>query len=350
VDANNPDLELKYKENNITLYKVHFKNRNIKLIDYFSNIKELFKLSKIIRTEKVDILYGHDFFSAFIIRLCYLLCFLQFYHVKKVYISIHNLLFWLKKQHNLINRFLSIFTNKIVCVSNSVMEYSLKYDKIKKSKYEVIYNGIDVNEFVFSDDYRNSIRTEYNFEKDLLIIGTIGTISFRKGHHILIKAFKKFRLSHPNSLLVIFGGFRNIDGEDNIKNEIDKLINGLGLCDYVKILKPRLDIHKAYSMFDIFVMPSIVEGFGLSLVEAMSCSSLTIASDIPPFKEILAHKKTGILFKSEDEDDLLRVLNEMYNLNDIDKNKLKNNARLSVIQNLSSEKMGKQFAELYENL
>jgi len=348
VDEQNPKLVKAYEDAGIKLIRLNFKNRNLGLIDLYANLKQLLKLSNEVRREKVDILYGHDFFSAFIVRVTYLLCFLKGYRIRKLYISLHNLLFWLKPTHHLINRFLALFTDKIICVSQSLFKFSLNTDKINLNKYEVIYNGIDTEEYKYDLINRNELRKEYGISENTFVFGAIGSISFRKGHLFLIKAFKKFQETHPDSLLVIFGGYREIDGDLEIKSEVENYITLHKLNERIRILKPRLDIKKAYSMFDVYVMPSVVEGFGLSLVEAMSCESIIIASDIPPFMEILEDNHNALLFKSQDVSDLESKLYETYELSTARKLTMGKNARLSVVEKFNSKLMGENYARLYE--
>jgi len=348
VDCNNPDLEETYRKNNIELIGLNFSNRNRSITDLWVNFKQIIKLSSIIKKEKVEVLYGHDFFSALVVRLSYLLARLRFYRVPKVYISLHNLLYWLKKPHWYINRILAMITTKIICVSRSVMNYSRATDRIREDKYLVVYNGIDVNEFDYDDLHRKNIRKEYSIPESALVIGTVGSLSFRKGHVYLIDAFSKLIQQNKDSYLLIFGGSRDIDGDDLVRKNIYAMIEKSGLSSNIMICKPRLDINKVYSAFDLFVMPSVVEGFGLALAEAMACRRITIGSDIEPFKEIIEDKVNGFLFRSKDSDDLLKVLTSVLSLSSEVKNKISDNAREIIENRFSSNVMGKKYAELYE--
>lgn len=346
--TNNESLVAKYKAAGIKFYSFGFKNRKNSFKDVFRNIAELFKLARLIRKQKVDILYGHDFFSAMVVRLVYLTSLLIFfYKVKRVYISIHLLFFWLKKRHHLINKMLSYFTDKVVCVSQSVADYSMEHDRINKNKYVVIHNGIDVREFSPSDSSRLQSRTEFNISPQTTVYGAVGNISKRKGQEYLVRSFGDITKKYPDSLLMIFGSCRGVEREFEYKEKLEQIISDLNITDKVKIYTPRLDINKIYPVFDIYVMPSEVEGFGLALAEAMSMERIVIASDIPPFREIVDDGIDGFLFKSENYEDLTRKIELALSKTDSELDHIRTNARTKIVNRFNSEIMGKAYEKLY---
>lgn len=346
--STNKALIDKYHEAGIKYYSFNFANRKRSLKDIFRNIKELFKLSKLIKKEKIDILYGHDFFSALIVRLSRIFSFIFFfYRLKRVYISIHLLFFWLKKKHHILNKILSYFTDKVICVSNSVYKYSLKHDKIQKDKYIVIYNGIDVDEFSFSQQIRNEFRRKFGIDDSTIVFGAVGNISPRKGQLILAKAFNEVNKIYPDSILLLFGSCRGVDREEDYKKELDLFINNYKLENLIRIYDPRLDINNIFTIFDFFVMPSLVEGFGLVLAEAMSTERIVIASKIPPFKEIVDDGIDGFLFETENYVDLIEKMKMVLKLKDSELGIISGNARRKIIEHFNSNNMGKEYEKLY---
>jgi glycosyltransferase involved in cell wall biosynthesis len=346
--STNHELIEKYKSSGIKYYSFNFANRKRSYKDVFKNIIELFKLARLVKKEKVDILYGHDFFSAFVVRLTYLTTLLFFfYKVKRVYISIHLIFNWLKKRHHFINKILSYFTDKVICVSRSVYEYSLKHDKINNNKYIVIPNGINVEEFSFSNDNREKYRKLFGINNNTIVFGTVGSISQRKGQKYLIRAYNEIQKKCPDSLLFIFGSCRGVENEFKYKEELDQLIIDFQLEDKIKIYKPRLDINNIYPIFDIFVMPSVVEGFGLVLAEAMSMERIVIASNIPPFKEIIDDGIDGFLFETENYLDLIKKIELVLKMKNSDRDIISRNARDKIIKKFNSNSMGKEYEKLY---
>lgn len=131
---------------------------------------------------------------------------------------------------------------------------------IKNDKYHVIYTSERVQDFVYSEDERNSFRKEFNLDEKI-IIGNIGRFSYQKNHEFLIKVFCEFKKKHSTATLVLVG-------TGPLKNKIMSMVNELGLNDCVIFLQDRNDIRAIYSAMDVFVMTSFFEGMPATLVEA----------------------------------------------------------------------------------
>ena len=204
-------------------------------------------------------------------------------------------------------------------------------------------NGIDINEFVPVPN-NHKLRNELKLEKNSILIGQVGTFSIRKGQKYLVEAFINIHKEYNDTILVIVGGYRKHEPE--IFNEVIQLIKEHRLKDRIRILKTRDDIINVYNGLDLYVMPSVVEGFGLALAEAMACEKVCIASDIPPFKEIITEGYDGFFFNSENVDSLTKVLKNVLdnsgNLNAIGKN-----ARKTIVERFSNDSMVKQYDILY---
>lgn len=137
--------------------------------------------------------------------------------------------------------------------------------------YKVIKNGIDSSQFVFSQDDRENLRKTLGIE-DKFVVCNIARFHQQKNHTFLIDIFREIHLKNQNSVLLLAG-----DGE--LKYEIEKKVEKLGLKDCVKFLGVRSDIPQILSASDVFLMPSIYEGLPVSLVEAQANSIHIVASD-----------------------------------------------------------------------
>jgi len=321
-------------------------NKNFKARDYFTLLKTVFILSRYIARNKIDVVHSHDFFSAMVTRVSVLISVILWWHKpRKNLVTLHNLFFWLKRPHRIINRFLSFFTDKIICVSKSVFEHSFHNDRIKKGKYSVIYNAIDGEVFKPDASMNVKYREIFNFKPCDFIIGNVGAFSFRKGHKYLVKAFSLLSNDFPDAYLVIFGS--PMGHEDEIFYEIEMLIKENHLEERVKIISPRKDIKHIYNMFDVFSMSSVTEGLSLAALEAMLTQRVCIYSDIGPFREIIKDGINGFLFKSEDYKDLeskLRYVIKNYpSLENV-----KKQARESVLNDFNYTSMINNYYNLYK--
>jgi len=280
------------------VYNLNLRNKNIRFIDFFKNLKEIVKLNKLIRSGKYKIVHSHDFFPSFFTRITIIPNKIIFSkYPQKVFITYHNTYYWLKKPHRLINKLLSYFTDKIVCVSDTARIDSLLTEKISQDKYKVIHNGLDPLEY-FKDDNSNKLfRKKYGYNENDFIIGNVGVLSVRKGQIYLLKAFNEIYHKYPYLKLLITGSTR--PHEMDIYVEIMSYIKINKLEDKVKIIEPIKEVNGIYNIIDLFVMCSITEGFGLSAFEYMLTEKRCIFSDIDVFKELTKNGVYGCLFENK---------------------------------------------------
>lgn len=285
----------------------YFEEKNVKIIELkavnnpsikylFQNFVQVIRLYNLLKKGKYDIVHSHDFFPATITRIAAIFAKTPF-----IIITYHNLFIWLKPFHHRVNKFLAKRTNKIIAVSESVKEFSIKNDRIPEDKYEVIYNGVDFDLFSQNENDKNPYLMEFNIKPNTFVIGTIGSLSFRKGQKYLVKAFSELSKKYDNLLLIMVGG---VDNEPNIKRELEDMVRTNNLVNKIIFAGSRHDANKIIHIFNLFVSPSVVEGFGYSVVEAMAAKIPILVSDIPTYKELTKNGKYGLLFQNKNSKDL----------------------------------------------
>lgn len=161
--------------------------------------------------------------------------------------------------------------DKYIAVSDLAGKYMFNERVRNSNKYLIIKNGVDVNRFSFNEDYRNEIREKFNMEGKF-VVGNIGRLCDVKNQNFLIDIFKKISILMPNSYLLMIG-------EGDIKPKLIKKIKQYGISDRVLILPNQKKIEKFYSAMDVFVFPSLFEGYPMVLAEAQSTGLPVIASD-----------------------------------------------------------------------
>jgi len=327
------------------IFVLDIKNKELSISDYFGLFWKLFVLARFIKKNSIDVVNSHDFFSGAYTRIAVLISkYLFLYSPKKNYLTLHNLFFWLKKRHHLVNRLLSGSTDLIICVSRSVFEYSLQNDRVKIPKYKIILNGIDERIFIPDESIKDAYLSEFKLSKKDFIIGNIGTLSIRKGHIYLLKSFKEIVSIHPNLKLLIFGSFRSHEKE--VKNEVMDYMNENNLNESVKFFDTRSDIKKIYNIFNVYVMSSVSEGLSLAAIEAMLMKRICVFSDIGPFKELVTDNENGFLFASKDHVSLREKL--LYVINNYEAvSYIGDKARESIIEKFSFRRMIDDYYKLY---
>ncbi len=139
----------------------------------------------------------------------------------------------------------------------------------------VIKNGIKTELFTFSSEARARMR-EVLGVGDETLIGQIGRLSGEKNQAFAIEAFAEYVKINPRARLVLIG-----DGPT--RAECESLATRLGVGDSVYFAGNRTDTPEWLSAMDVFLFPSIVEGFGIAAIEAQASGLYTLASDaLPP--------------------------------------------------------------------
>jgi len=159
-----------------------------------------------------------------------------------------------------------------VGVSEPVSSYLKKTLKLESCNISTIHNAIDVQKLSASFKTKEQSRALLGLNKATFIFGTIGRLVPLKGHLNLIKAFEITLNQQPNSQLLIIGGGRE---ETTLKqyikdHELNQSVKLSGHIDYAASLLKALNV---------FVLPSLKEGFGLVLLEAMAAKLPIIASN-----------------------------------------------------------------------
>lgn len=132
------------------------------------------------------------------------------------------------------------------------------------SNFQIIKNGINLSDFIYSKSTRQDVRKQLKWENSI-VIGHVGRFNAQKNQLFLIDIFAQFLRIHPNAKLVFVG-----DGDDKVK--ITRKIEEMGLEDKVVLLGVREDTNRIYQGMDAFVFPSLFEGLPVVLVEAQAAS------------------------------------------------------------------------------
>ena len=160
-----------------------------------------------------------------------------------------------------------------------------------------------------------------------------------KGHKYLIMAMKSVIEKIPDAQLLIVG-------EGKIQKELESLADKLGIGEKIRFIPAVSDTSGPLSAMDVFVMPSLQEGLGLSIMEAMLFGVPVAASEVGGIPSLVKDGITGILVKPEDSDGLALAIIDLL------KNKEKASAmalaaKELIIREFSLEKMVEQTERVY---
>ena len=159
-------------------------------------------------------------------------------------------------------------THLLAC-SNAAARWLFKN---RNDEVKIIQNGIECEQFAFSQEVRNQVRKELELDQHF-VMGHVGRFNHPKNHSFLVDLFAQIVNVIPKAKLVLVG-----DGP--LRREIEEKIQDLHLKDKVKILGVRSDIHRLLQGFDLFVFPSLHEGLPVTLIEAQGSGLPCLISDV----------------------------------------------------------------------
>lgn len=171
--------------------------------------------------------------------------------------------------------------DKVIAVSKGI-EYDLIHNlKLSSHNIETIYNGHDIDKIRQMAESKEELFQEKE-DRDYPIIVTMGRMSYPKGQWHLIRALKKVKETFPDIRLLILG-----DGE--LQTEQWKLVEECGLEEQVIFCGFLNNPFSVLAKCDVFVLPSMYEGFSNALIEALACGLPCLATDFKSSsREILA--------------------------------------------------------------
>lgn len=297
------------------------------------DIKAGYRIAQYCRKHKIDIIQAHflrESYIAVLTKIFYpkvkVLWTMHFSHEKKSFVKV-------------LNKALSYFTDKIICVSKAVKD-TLINEGINSKKLNVIYNGVDTE--TFKPLNQQSIRKELNIRDEELLLITVARFHKEKGHEFLIDAlseFKKFDI--PFKALLVGDG----DELENIKSRVEDV----NLKNQVIFMGFSEEIPKLLSTSDIYLSPSVNEAISFSILESLSCEVPVIATEVGGIPEVLSGTDCGYMVTYGDKIEFANKIKTLYTEKEL-YNLMKKNGRKLVLEKFSKEQMLVATYEQYKSL
>lgn len=195
-------------------------------------------------------------------------------------------------------------------ISNHTKEDLLKCNpKVKADNVKVGYLGVNSNfRKICNTEIIGQIKQKYKIPNDKKIALTVGNIEERKNLLFTVNNFIRFieKNKITDLILVIAGATMHNNVLDIIKEQGEKNPNYIYITGYID----DNDMAGLYSMSDFFVYPSLYEGFGLPVLEAMSCGCPVVTSNTTSLPEVIGD--AGIQINPKSNEQMQEALSEMY--------------------------------------
>lgn len=247
----------------------------------------------------------------------------------------------------------------LIAVSKETKEDVLKHFNVDENKVKVIYNGINLQEYVVTKD--TSTLEEYGIDKSKPYVLFVGRITKQKGIIHLVNAIKYI---DPDTQIILCAGAPDTpEIAKEMKDSVDEVKKTRKNVIWIDKMLSKKEVIQLYSHADVFCCPSIYEPFGIINIEAMACKTAVVASAVGGIKEVVVHGETGLLIPLEQQNeapfepinpdkfsrDLADGINKLINNKDL-REKMALNSRKRVEDYFDWIAIAKQVEELYKSL
>lgn len=191
----------------------------------------------------------------------------------------------------------SVGVHRLIAVSESVRVSASHHLRIPRNCIDLVHNPVDFSELrAGSQRDRGSLWAAAGIPRAATVLLNIGRVSVQKGLVYAVRALARIVMQFPDAHLVSVGSLADVDYVAAVRNEADQL----GIADRVHLLGPRRDIPDLLRGCDLFVFPSLFEGLGIALIEAMAIGCTCVATDTGPLRELVRNGEDGMLVPPRD--------------------------------------------------
>ncbi len=304
------------------------------------DLKTLWKLYRLIRKERPDIVHTHTAKAGTLGRLAAKLA-----GVKTIYHTFHGHIFHsyfgtLKTKIFLwIERFLGLFTTKIIAISELQRKELVALKIAPEHKFVVIPLGFELDKF--KDVKRTGfLRDQLKVSADEKLIGIVGRLVPIKNHHFALQVLQEVLKKYHQPLKLV------IIGKGELEQLLKEEVATYGLNHSVIFTDWQHDLPKVYPDLDIVILTSLNEGTPVALIEAMACGVPVVSTNVGGVGDIVKPGERGFLVEKGDAVAFADAIIKLLTDNPL-KEKLCKNARDYIFQTYSVERLAQDIRSLY---
>ena len=236
----------------------------------------------------------------------------------------------------------SFMTNKIIALTEKEKVEHLEKGIASTEKFTIIHSGVKLDYFMNMSIDIKAKKKELGIPPGYNVVGTIGRLVPIKGYKYLISDAKMIVEEIDKPVFVIVG-----DGY--LKLELEKYAEDVGVRKDIIFTGWRSDSSDILCLFDIFVLPSLNEGMGRVIIEAMTLGKPVVASSVGGILDLIKEGENGILVPPRDPDSLGKALLQLIRNKDLAE-ELGENGKAMVYPEFDISVMLKKIDGLYESL
>ncbi|WP_455814384.1 glycosyltransferase family 4 protein [Pseudomonas graminis] len=265
------------------------------------DVSSFIELYKLIKKNQFDIIHTHSSKTGFIGRIAG-----KFAGVKTIVHTVHGFAFpatknkLIKSVYYLMELLAAFCTSHLIVMNSADLDLARKYLPIRNNRIHLLNNAVDSSQYRREGhaDIVRQLKDLMGIDPGNLNIVMVGRLSEQKNPLLLLTAFNKIADDRARLYFI---------GDGPLRGEMEEYIQHHQLSERVHLVGWQLQVNLLLPQFELFVLPSRWEGMPLAILEAMAASVPVICSDIAPNK-FLIEATSGLLFKSDDVDDLARQI------------------------------------------
>lgn len=294
-------------------------------------------LRRILKAEEPDVIYCHSSFAGTLGRIAAIgLRCKMVYNPHGWSFNAQNISEKKRYVYASIERLLNPLTDNFVAISEYEKRQALRYNITKCNKIKVIFSGLETEKYAMRI---KPVKSALGIPDDSCVIGMVGRISEGKSPDIFVKMAKILSKKIPNAFFVIVG-------EGELHHEIEQLVAELHLTDKF-LITGWVDNAIDYELcFDIAVLLTKWEGFGLAVAEYMLCRKPLVSTRVGGVPDIVTDGYNGLLIGEINEFKAADAVMTLYNNNDMAKT-LSNNGYTYAMKTLDIHNTADKHYELF---
>ena len=314
----------------------------VRRINLLNDMRALYDLVLIIKTEKPDVVHTHTSKAGILGRLA-----AKIARVPLIVHTPHGHVFFghfgpiLSRIFLWVERLFAPLTDRVVALTDRESRDYTDLNVYPEDKLVQIHSGVDIEKFkqvpVIAFEKKRSLGLDQNG----LVVGFVGWLLPIKGPMHLLRAMEDVWQDHDDTILVFTG-----KGDLDVDLRAEALRAGAN--GRVNFLGWRNDIDEIMPLFDIFVLPSLNEGMGRVLVEAMAAGKPVVASNVGGIPDLVKHDHNGFLVPPGDEKALATSIKRL--ISNPQKARLMGQHGREFCRQFSVEAMVEKIDGLYEGL
>jgi glycosyltransferase involved in cell wall biosynthesis len=205
----------------------------------------------------------------------------------------------------LVNRVFWRMVEAGIAISDSIKRFSIEVEGAPTGKMHRIYYGLDTRIPPLNrSTARNALEQELGLDDDAVLLGMVCRLIEQKGVRYGLQAFQQIAEAFPEAHLLIAG-------QGPLKAELEQQTAQGALTARVHFLGWREDVAALLAALDLLIAPSLWEGFGLVLLEAMAQQVAIIGSTAGAIPEVVNHGETGLLVQPRSPEALAEALRQL---------------------------------------